>query len=85
MANTRAGTVLRVDTSATFAEVRDIVAVKYIGAASGTAVIKNENTSGAQVWEEAGTSNVFNEVKISCSKGVRVEVTNSAVVYLYMK
>jgi len=84
MANTRAANVLRVDTTADFADLKNICGIKYIGAASGTAVIKDKDTSGNTLWQESGTSNVFNEVKINAAEGMRVEVTNSAVVLIYL-
>lgn len=86
MANTRSANVIRIDTSAAFAFPIDICAVKYIGASSGTASIKSAaSASGSTLWEEAGTSNVFNEAKIKDNQGVYVTVTNSAVVYLYLR
>jgi hypothetical protein len=85
MANTRAGNVIRIDTSADFSDVRDIVAIKYIGAASGTATIKRENTSGDIMWSESGTTNIFNEVQMRSPDGFRFEVTNSAVLLIYCR
>ncbi len=90
MSNTRAGSVIKVDTSANFTDVHDIVSIKYIGASSGTAVITKSvaaaDGSGANVWQESGTANLWNpDVNIRCNKGVYVTVTNSAVVYLYLR
>jgi len=85
MANAREGNVIRVDTSADFADVRSFCGIKYVGAASGTAAVKAENSSGDQIWEHSGNVIVFDQVKIRSDKGVRVEVANSAVVYLYLK
>jgi hypothetical protein len=87
MANATDRNVIKVDTSAAFVEARCIHSIKYIGAASGTATIKSgASSSGTTLWEEAGTSNVFNHgVDIKDPAGVYVTVTNSAVVYLYLK
>jgi hypothetical protein len=86
MSNTLSANVIRVDTSANFTNATNIVAIKYIGAANGTAVVESNGTdSDLKLWEESGTSNAFNQVYIRDNKGVRVEVTNSAVVYLYLK
>lgn len=86
MANVRARNVIIVDTSAQFTENLTILAIKYIGAASGTASVKEETTSGAVLWEESGTSNVHNlSVPIWAPKGIYVTVTNSAKLYIYCK
>lgn len=86
MANTRAGNVIRVDTSAAFVEAKSICGVKYIGASSGTGSIKADSTSGNLMWEESGTANVSNpELEMYSTGGVYVTVTNGAVVYLYLE
>lgn len=86
MANTRAGNVILVDTSATFSDVRSVKTIKYIGATSGTAIIKKTDTNGKNLWEESGDSTVYNQdVCIRCATGLRVEVTNNAKVYLYLE
>lgn len=85
MANSRAGNVIRVDTSAAFTSARNIVAIKYIGASSGTASIKKTASDGIPLWEESGSTNTFNEVPVRSSTGIYVTVTNSAVVYIYLK
>lgn len=90
MSNTRAGSVVRIDTSANFTDIRSICSIKYIGASNGTAVITKAvaaaDNSGAKLWEEAGSSNVHNPcVDLECPTGVYVAVTNSAVVYLYLE
>ena len=54
MANTRTGNVIYVDTTASF-EKAIIRAVKYIGNASGTAVISNNSKT---IWQESGTNNL---------------------------
>lgn len=84
MSNTRAGNVQRVDTtSSTFADIRNITAIRYIGASSGTANIV-EVSSGNKLWEESGASNsTAMELDIRSPSGITVNVTNSAVVYLY--
>jgi hypothetical protein len=85
MANTRARNVIRVDTTATFSAQTFIHSIKYIGASSGTAIITSADSTN-KLWEESGTSNVYNpNVDISGTDGIVVTVTNSAVVYLYLK
>ena len=86
MANSRAGNVVKVDTDATtLSDVRDVVAIKYIGNTSGTATIKKGATGGSLLWQESGSANVFNEVKITSPTGLYVNLTNGAVIYIYMK
>lgn len=87
MANHREGNVIYVDTSAAFTDVRNVCSIKYIGAASGTATLKGDaSASGALLWQEAGTANVFDsDIEIRSDEGVYVTLTNSAVVYLYVK
>lgn len=85
MSNTRAGNVIRVDTSAAFTDVRRIKEIKYVGAANGTASIKKTDSGGNLMWEAAGTSNVVDEVSLRSPTGIYVTLTNSAVIYLYLE
>lgn len=86
MANHRQGTVIFVDTSAGFKEARRIKAIKYIGSSNGTATVTNgTGGSGNALWEESGTSNIFNQVCFNSKEGVHVAVTNGATVYLYLE
>lgn len=86
MANTRAGNVIRVDTSAAFTDVRNVRSIKYIGASSGTASIKKTDSSGNVMWSATGTTDqVDNDLCIRCPTGIYVTVTNSAVVLLYLE
>lgn len=86
MANTRAGNVVRVDTTANFTDIKSIRGIKYIGNTSGTARVEKWNAAGTGnlLWEADGTTDVFEEVSIRCNVGVRVEVTNGAAVYIYL-
>ncbi len=90
MSNTRAGNVIKVDTSANFPDVQNIHAIKYVGASSGTAVITKAIAAGTNggnnLWVESGTANLYNpNLDIRCPTGVYVAVASSAVVYLYLK
>lgn len=86
MSNYRDGNVVVVDTSAAFTDIRNVESIKYIGASNGTASIKVESSSGQIIWEEAGSTNVYNaEVDLRSDKGIYVTVSNSAKVYLYVK
>jgi hypothetical protein len=87
MANTIEANVILVDTNAAFPQAKRIRSIKYIGNASGTAVITGGgSSSGDRVWEESGSTNVYNaNVEIGDGDGVYVTLTNSAKVYLYLK
>lgn len=83
MANHRQANVIFCDTDETFEGVRQVMTVRYIGAASGTAVIKDSDSS-ENLWEASGTEDDSDFVQISNSHDLRVEVTNGAKVYLYL-
>lgn len=86
MANSRAGNVILVDTTATtVAEAIEISAIKYIGASTSSVTLKAGTSSGNVLWEESATTNVFNEVQIREKDGVHVVITGTAKVYLYLK
>lgn len=86
MANTRKANVIRVDTSAAFTDVRRILGIKYVGATSGTAKVRADAlNTGEILWEHDGDVLAFEDVCIKETQGVYIEVTNSAVVYLYLK
>lgn len=86
MANARRANVIRVDTSAAFTDVRRVQGIKYVGASTGTAKVRaNSVSNGTVLWEHAGDVKVFDEACIKEVEGIYVEVTNNAVVYLYLK
>lgn len=87
MANAKEGNVWYIDTDNTVIPGPvEIESIKYIGAASGTANLKSENDSGALLWQESGTANLFDAgVCIRTNKDVHVNLTNSAVVYIYLE
>jgi hypothetical protein len=96
MANTRAGNVLRVDTSANFPDVTDISAIKFIG---NTAVTKGEviiskavaaaDGSGKPLWDNGNalTTDVTDHgLDITCPTGIYVTIgAHGAVLYLYLE
>lgn len=83
MANTRAANVIRVDTTAAIQSAGNIRAILYIGNTSGTAVIRKDDASGAQMWQRSGTGEVSDEVYIRSAGPIHVTVTNGAVIYIY--
>lgn len=87
LANSRANNVIFVDTdNSTFAGPLAIKSIKYIGAASGTANIKETDDSGDILWVESGASNVYNPdlcIRVG-AEGIYVNLTNSASLYLYL-
>lgn len=85
MSNVRSANVDFIDTTDTaLADVKSVCGIKYVGAASGTAVVKSL-ADGATLWEHSGNVLVFEEVEIFDQAGIEVEVTNSAKVYIYKK
>lgn len=86
MANTRAGNVVRIDTTADLTDIRSICGIKYIGNTNGTARVEKYVAAGNGnlLWEQDGTSDLFEDVQIRSNVGIRVEITNGAVVYLYL-
>jgi len=85
MANATSGSVIFVDTTAYQGVGKAyITAIKYIGAASGTAAIKTGSSGGTTVWEESGTPNVFNGGLDIAVDDIHVVLTNSAKVYVYL-
>jgi hypothetical protein len=80
MANVTQGSVIVVDTTGyTGVGTCTIVAVKYIGAASGTATI---SSGGTVIWEQAGTANVLDYFDARVSDIV-VTLGSTAKVYIY--
>ena len=93
MAHTRAGNVIRVTSSEDFSDrasttapyVNRVDHIKYIGAASATAEIRKENSSGNLLWEQAGDVIQSDSISIRAGgDGISVVITNGAVVYLYL-
>ena len=70
--------------TASFPENICIEAIKYIGAATSSAALTDYASSKA-LWEEASSSNVFNEVCLRTKNGITVTLTGTAAVYLYLK
>lgn len=87
MANARKGNVIYVDTTGyTLDQTLTIKAVKYIGAASGTAIITaGTSGSGTIVWQESGTANLRVDEICARVDGFHVAITNSAVVIIYLE
>ena len=87
MSNAQNENVIRVDTdNYALTSPVNICAIKYIGAANGTANIKADASDSAQIlWEESGSANTFNQVEIRARGGIYVNLTNSAVIYIYLE
>lgn len=87
MANAREGNVIYVDTdNTTIAGPLKIESIKYIGNTSGTANLKSEDDSGDLLWEEEGTANILDAgLCIRTNKDVYVNLTNGAVIYIYLE
>jgi hypothetical protein len=87
MANARAGNVIVVDTSATFAFPITIEGIRIIpGTGTPSVTIKQDDSSGTVLYENANTSPEYNQVCIKSSGGIYVAVAGTGTkVYLYTK
>lgn len=88
MANTLANNVLYIDTTGyTYAGPLKIEGIKYIGTASGTALItQGVSGSGSRLWEETGTANVFNgDACINANDGIHVAIAAGVKLYIYLE
>lgn len=86
MANATKGTVLYCDTTGTLFDGNRlrISGIKYIGNTSGTATLKAGGSGGTLVWQESGTSNVFNGELEAVVDDAYITITNGAIVYIYL-
>lgn len=87
MANARKGNVLYIDTTGYSLDQKVIIrGVKYIGAASGTAIITEATSgSGTIVWKDSGTNNLPTDEICARVDGFHVALTNNAVVIIYLE
>lgn len=87
MANARTGNVIFVDTTAyTLDQAVKIRAIKYIGNASGTAIVTAGTAGTGQViWQESGTANLSVDEICARVDGFHVALTNSAKVIIYLE
>jgi hypothetical protein len=88
MANVRESNVIFVDTDAGFAGPLTICSIKYIGNASGTAVVTfgSSGAGGDPLWQDSGTANLpVEEVGVYCPDGFYVDVANGAKLYIYLE
>ena len=87
MANTRAGNVIRLDTTGTVpGPAGRIKGILYIGASSATAVLRFDGASSTIIWERAGDVDVLDDVCIQIvesTENLYIEIASGAVVYLY--
>ena len=87
MANTRAGNVIRLDTTGTVpGPAGRIKGILYIGAVSATAVLRFDGASSTIVWQRSGNVEALDDVKIqvpASTENLRIEIGSGAVVYLY--
>jgi len=85
MANTTAGNVWRVDTTAALRSVKRICGIKFEAGSSATFTIRDKDSNGNILYYVDGSSDVFEDVKIICQEGVHVTVGGSGgVLYIYM-
>lgn len=96
MANYKRANVQFVDTTATFADLRRVRTIKFIGDLGSSAKItslKDEADTNQNLWEQTGSEDiqgqpleiVDHDLDIMQNSGIRVTVTGGAVVYLYIE
>ena len=84
MAFTQQANVYRVTSDEDFSQIKNIHSIKYISSAAGTAIIKDKNSSGDQLWEASGADEVYEHLHIKgASKGISVILTGTALIYIY--
>lgn len=84
MANAREGNVQYVDTTASFADIKVIKGIKYVGNTSGSVTITS-TTSSKPLWEQNGATDVFDDVCIQAKDGgITVTIANGAAAYIYV-
>lgn len=87
MANSYTDNVIFVDTSPFTLDAQvTIQSLKYRGNTNGTAVVRGGTASDAPVYyENDGADDDNFDTCIRSKQGIRVEVTNGATIYLYLK
>ena len=87
MANTLAGNVIFVDTSAAFDYCKNIDGIKFLGGSAGSSItIRSDSSTGNVLWQGLSSVGVvFDEVKIRNNTGMHVEVVGTASVLIYQK
>jgi hypothetical protein len=88
MANTRARNVVIVDTTGAISGNLTICGIKYVPlGTTPSATIKEASSSGTVLWEDSGSTNVWNpECEIKCPEGIYVTLAGTGTkVYLYCK
>lgn len=88
MANTRNNQSIFVDTNDTTlsGDVFYICGIRYLGASSGTCVIKSGSSSGEIIFDAEGASNDYVDLGgLRIKDNIHVALTNSAEVIIYLK
>lgn len=87
MANTRAGNVIIVDTSAAFEDARYIKAIRYeAGTGTPTVTIKKGSSSGTVMYFADGANDLFEQVSIASPQGIHVTLAGTGTkAYIYLE
>lgn len=87
MANTRAGNVIRLDTTGTVPGPSGrIKSILYVGDTGASAILRADGGSSQIVWQRSGDLEALDEVCIvlpGSTNNLHITVANGAVVYLY--
>ena len=86
MANYSSANVIFVDTTAfTYAGSVRICGIKYVGASTSSLTIRgNASSTGPILWTDPGTTTKFEQIEIVDNKGIYVELTGTASVFIYL-
>jgi hypothetical protein len=86
MANASAENVLYIDTNNTpVPGPLKICGIKYLGAATSSVILRSKDASGAILWSEDGTTDIFEDPEIKASDGIYVNITGPAAVFIYLE
>lgn len=88
MANTYAGNVIYVDTSAAFSYAKNVCGIKVLGGSAGSSIdlLAGAVTSGSLLWRGLSSVGViFEDVEIRDGDGVYVAITGTATALIYLE
>jgi len=87
MAIQRDENVIRVSGAGALEDLGNVVTtgVKYVGSAAGAVTFRSPDSAGITIYERDGATDTFEQVKISAQQNLNVEITSSAVCYIYTR
>jgi hypothetical protein len=86
MANSVAGSVWFIDTTAALPQIKDVVGIKVIGNGSGGVTIKGGgSSSGNPIYAESRNQTTYEPVCFRDADGIHVTVAAAASCYIYTR